>query len=141
MSVHSHSSSGRPHPLTRFMTATPKLGEAGEVAAIPAGKPETTRALGSGNRFHYWRGKSGRRYLFSAVPEEALKDLSSVVVLFADGEPADPRAAWVGEIDGFGRPRGRALAELRERAVAFVHFLARNDAERRAVLDDLTCAA
>jgi hypothetical protein len=108
-----------------------------------AGSPETARALGLAERFRYWKGVSGRRYLFSAVPEDTLESLSNVVVVMAaHGPSGEPRAAWVGEIDARGRRRGRPLVPNRsQRIAAFVHFLAFSDAERQAVVEDLIGSA
>ncbi|HWB49864.1 MAG TPA: hypothetical protein VG651_12200, partial [Stellaceae bacterium] len=48
--------------------------------------PEVPQRVGLGDRFHYFRGLSGRRYLFTAVDRRDLPDFRSAVALVA--EPA-----------------------------------------------------
>ncbi|MEJ1160322.1 hypothetical protein [Prosthecomicrobium sp. N25] len=111
-------------------------------ALVMDGSPRTARALGFADRFRYWRGASGRRYLFSAVTPDSLDDLVNVVVLTTvDGVDGDARVAWVGEIDEGGGRCGRSFADVAGRARVWVHFLAATGPERQAVLRDLTEAA
>jgi hypothetical protein len=106
--------------------------------------PDLARRAGLGDRFFYWRGVSGRRYLFSAVPAESLADFRSAVVILA--EPAgDGRlaAAAIVVLDARGRPtEGEAWPPvLPHRTRALVHFLAATDADRRRLVSDLTASA
>lgn len=109
------------------------------------GAPLSTRATGLGDRFRYWRGASGRRYLFSAVSNAALDDLTNVVVILvaADGtaslsETAAAKVVFIGEIDGDGVRSGRTVGGSRDvNTRAFAHFLADTAEERRAILADL----
>lgn len=102
--------------------------------------PESARHAGLGYRYRYWRGISGRRYLFSAVPFESLADFRDVIVIHA--EPA-----------AGGRLRARAIYAMGERGAAdglpprkapgdraFVHFLAASEDDRRRVMADLASA-
>ena len=67
--------------------------------ALPSDDPPgPARDAGYGDRFRYWRGASGRRYLFSLVPAEALPDFNSVVVMVAERR-ADGRLIGRGLID------------------------------------------
>ncbi len=99
--------------------------------------PPLARDAGFGYRFRYWRGASGRRYLFSAVPSEALADFRSVVVIYA--EPVAEgrlRARALFIIAANGQADG-AMPKRVPGDKAFVHFLAPSDAERAGLVDDL----
>lgn len=109
-----------------------------------AGTPKTARSLGLGDGFRYWRGASGRRYLFSAVPADALDDLMDVVVILAaepaSGEPiaSDPTPVWLGEVDDAGGKTGYPLARRRGALTrTFVHFPAGGDTDRHSTMLDL----
>lgn len=104
--------------------------------------PDLVRRAKLGDRFHYWRGHSGRRYLFSAVSAEALSDFRSVVALIAEPRPNGRLAATaIAILDGAGRvlcgetPWPRTMPPD---AVLLVHFLAQTDAERRDLVADLS---
>src|SRR4051794_22793584 len=98
--------------------------------ALPSDDPpEPALDAGYGDRIRYWRGASGRRYLFSLVPAEALFDFRSVVVMVAE------RCADGGLV-------GRALIDVDEGGcrdgprlvpghAPFVHFLAPSREARR----------
>lgn len=99
------------------------------------GAPRAATDLGLSDRYRYLVGRSGRRYLFSAVPAEELGAYRAAVVLL---DATAGHAAWMGEVDRDGMRRGaplsaRALAGRR----AWIHLLARSAADRRAVMDDL----
>jgi hypothetical protein len=116
------------------------------VAALPPilsdARPDFAEKAGLGDLFHYGRGRSGRRYLFTAIRPESLGDFRSAVVLFA--EPArdgrlDARAIAI--LDGTGRPIGgdpRLSPKIPAAAVVLIHFLAVTEAERFRIVDDLT---
>ena len=107
---------------------------------IFAGSPGTARSIGLGDRFRYWLGASGRRYLFSMVAMDALDDLHNVVVIEASVQPgeAEPQPIWLGEVDGVGAVNGYALGAAAGRMTrTFVHFLAGSDIERHATMLDL----
>src|SRR6185312_3640984 len=48
------------------------------VAVVPPllsdAQPSLAERAGFGDRFHYWRGRSGRRYLFTAVSAATVED-------------------------------------------------------------------
>ncbi len=108
--------------------------------------PEIPQRAGLGDRFHYFRGRSGRRYLFTAVAGEALADFRNVVAMLAEPAPAGRLAARaVVTIDGRGRigpqpDRAWPPAQGR-RVLCLVHLLAATEAERRAVVADLAALA
>ena len=107
--------------------------------------PSLARRAKLGDRFRYWSGQSGRRYLFSAVPFEALADFRSAVAILAEAATDGRFIAWaVGVIDSAGRLEaddGSWPAIAPRGSVAFVHFLAETDRERQELFDDLFVAA
>ena len=101
--------------------------------------PEVPQRAGLGDRFRYFRGLSGRRYLFTAVAGEDLRDFTGAVVLAARTAPTGRLAAFaMAAIDDAGRmdARDRRLV-LSAGAIVLVHLLAESEAERRALLADL----
>ncbi|MCR4283192.1 MAG: hypothetical protein NUV72_09230 [Bauldia sp.] len=103
--------------------------------------PEVPQRAGLGDRFHYFRGESGRRYLFSTVPAEELCDFHSAVVIFARRASGGRLSAhWIGLIDPFGRPEGRDRRRppVQPDTVALVHLLSPNEAARRDLVTDLS---
>src|SRR5690242_1712853 len=104
----------------------------GRLALLPDDPPVPVRDAGFGDRFRYWRGVSGRRYLFSLVPADALGDFRSVVVLVA-GHLADGRLVGRTLID-IGDAGCREPLRLNPGEKPFVHFLAAaGDARRRVI--------
>ncbi len=108
--------------------------------------PEIPQLAGLGDRFHYFRGRSGRRYLFTIVPRESLDDFRSVVVILAEARPGGRLAAKaVVAVDALGRvgpaadPAWPPVAV--EPALCLVHLLAFSDSERSRVVSDLTSLA
>ena len=103
--------------------------------------PGLARRAKLGDRFHYWRGRSGDRYLFSAVPFDALADFRSAVTILAEPTPDGRFIAWaVAIVDSAGRlesPDGSWPAGVPHGSVAFVHFLAATDGDRRGLVDDI----
>jgi hypothetical protein len=103
--------------------------------------PEIPQKAGLGDRFHYFRGRSGRRYLFTAVSGEALEDFRNVVTILAEPAPGGRLCARaVVTVDALGRigPQpDRAWPPVQGPALCLVHLLATTEAERRAVVADL----
>lgn len=102
--------------------------------------PQVARMLGLGDRYRYFYGASGRRYLFSSVPVDTIGDYRNAVVVLETNADATVRDGnpWIGEIDRDGKRRGgklqdRKLADAR----AYVHLLASGKSDRMAALDDL----
>jgi len=98
----------------------------------------TAQSIGLGDRFRYWRGASGRRYLFSLLRDSEFNDLQNVVMIEASIAGSEPIPVWLGEIDADGIKSGYVVgpASNAKRRI-FVHFLAGSDDERRAVMLDL----
>jgi hypothetical protein len=104
--------------------------------------PEVPQRAGLGDRFHYFRGNSGRRYLFSAVPRDDLGSFRSAVVILArpagNGRVA---AYWITVLDLLGRPTSRDRRWpplLTTDTVVLLHLLSASDAERRDLVADLS---
>jgi hypothetical protein len=97
----------------------------------PSFVPQAALAAGLPARYLYWRGRSGRRYLFTRTPVADLADfVGAVAILVVDGAvvfAGEPAAA-------------QAAAAAFERASAHVHLLAASPAARRAVIADLAPA-
>jgi hypothetical protein len=90
-----------------------------------------------GERYHYWCGRSGRRYLFSAVTGDDLLDFTAAIVVLArrTGPSIVGEQAMV--LDAEGRSLLAARLGADPGMAAFVHLLSPTDASRRAVIDDL----
>lgn len=104
--------------------------------------PEIPQKAGLGDRFHYFRGRSGRRYLFTAVSGEALQDFRSVVAILAEPTPSGRLSARAAiTVDALGRigpaPDPAWPPPADRQTLCLVHLLAISDAERRAVVADL----
>jgi hypothetical protein len=103
--------------------------------------PAVVRRARIGDHFHYWRGRSGRRYLFTAVHPADIADFRSVVALVAEPVTGGRLAAKaVAVLDAAGRVLPGEMPWPRRfsaDAVLLVHFLAETEAERRDILADL----
>ncbi|MXN64864.1 hypothetical protein GR183_08085 [Stappia sp. GBMRC 2046] len=102
--------------------------------------PQVARMLGLGDRYRYFYGASGRRYLFSSVPVETIEDYRNAVLVIETHADATARNGnpWIGEIDRDGKRRGgRSFNSKLADARAYVHLLASGKSGRKAALDDL----
>lgn len=104
--------------------------------------PEIPQKAGLGDRFHYFRGRSGRRYLFTVVAGEALADFRSVVAMLAEPTPAGRLSAralvTLDALGCIGPGADPAWPPAEDRKTLYlVHLLAATDTERRAVIADL----
>ncbi len=96
-------------------------------------EPDFAELAGLGDRFRYWRGISGGRYLFTIVAADTLGDFPQAVGMLAERLPDGRLAARdIFEIATNGTPFPQP-----RNAVALVHLLAVTGAERRHVIDDL----
>jgi hypothetical protein len=107
--------------------------------------PEAPKRVGFGDRFHYFRGLSGRRYLFSTVGVNELADFRSAVVMVAR-RAADGRMAAhaVAVLDRLGRPCGgiRPWPPVpAPGSVILVHLLSATERARFDLVDDLAGTA
>lgn len=103
--------------------------------------PTTAQSLGLGESFRYWRGASGRKYLFSLVRDSDLDDLQDVVLIEAGLNGAEPAPTWLGEVNAEGDRVGVQVGVSGDRRRHYVHFLAGSFTERRDILNDLLAAA
>lgn len=108
------------------------------------GIPAAAKEIGLNERYRYWRGASGRRYLFTLVPIDSIEDFREAVVMFVSNtrQRAD-KVLWVGAVDKGGVDKAEKLAHRkRGRPIkqAFIHLLATDPEERRAIIDDLAMA-
>jgi hypothetical protein len=93
------------------------------------------------DRFWYWTGASGRRYIHSVYPVNDCPPLPGAVFVLVKREGPLRIVVGMGRFspfwDGVGRgygPNGLAQAEADE---VHVHLLAKSLAERDAILNDL----
>ena len=102
--------------------------------------PEVPMRAGLGDRFRYVRGASGKRYLFSVIGREELRDFRSAVVMLVQNGGGGLRALTVTELDPSGRPaHGETWPPIVPRDCRIlVHLLAENSPDRQAVVADLT---
>ena len=104
--------------------------------------PETTIRGVLGDRFHYFRGRSGRRYLFTTIARADLADFRSAVVVLARREPGGLTALSVTELDADGQAVNvpRWPPRVSHDCVVLVHLLAERADDRRTAVADLTSA-
>lgn len=92
-------------------------------------------------RFHRWRGRSGQRYLAAVHAPEALEPSENSVVLLVavdDGVRRICGAIAFGLLDAHASRRLRRAAEASGAGEAHVHLLARSEADRAAMVRDLS---
>jgi hypothetical protein len=99
-----------------------------------------------GARYRFWRGASGRRFMFTVYPSDACPAYDRAVLVGAAVEPDGARRiVFIADTGAFPEPvldRARAaLARIRPRVELHVHLLAESPAERLAVIDDLVSPA
>jgi hypothetical protein len=104
---------------------------------VDGGSPKVPGLGALGERYHYWCGHSGRRYLFSAVTAGELLDFTAAVVVLArrNGTAIVGEEAMV--LDGEGRKQLEARLAADPGIAAFIHLLSPTDAARRAAIEDL----
>ncbi len=88
--------------------------------------PHIAREAGLLDRYRYWVGRSGARYLFTRMEAEDLPNWAGAVAVLAEGDTV----RWAG-------PAAEAPAGQAAGCSAFVHFLAASPAERTRVIQDL----
>jgi hypothetical protein len=95
-----------------------------------------------GARYRFWRGASGRRFMFSVYASDACPAYDRAVLVGAAVEPDGARRIlFIADTGAFPEPvldRARAaLAKARSKVELHVHLLAESPRERMAVIDDL----
>ncbi len=109
----------------------------GSMGQLQHDAPRAAEALGLVETYSYLRGASGKRYLFTSVPEESLCDYPGAVAVRTSARSNGRRIVWIGEIDARGFEHGSAIGRKPRRVQTFVHLLARDPDARRAVIRDL----
>ncbi len=97
---------------------------------------------GLGGRFRFWRGASGRRFMFSVYASEACPAYDQAVLVGAAVEPDGARRIlFIADTGAFPEPvldrARRTLAKARNKVEFHVHLLALSPRERMAVIADL----
>jgi hypothetical protein len=95
-----------------------------------------------GARFRYWRGASGRRYVFSVYDRQTCPAYEhAVLIIWALGQDRARRVIFIGDTGAFpdivfaNAEKGSGA----ERGIEFhIHLLATSRAERVAVMADLS---
>ena len=104
--------------------------------------PEVPQRAGLGDRFHYFRGASGRRYLFSAIRRDELTGFRSAVLILARRARGGRLAAhWIAVLDRFGHPIGDArhgLPTIGPDSMILVHCLSASEGDRFDLVADLS---
>jgi hypothetical protein len=88
-------------------------------------------AAGVPARYLFWEGRSGRRYLFTCTGVDAISDFEEAVAIAV----SDGRIIWSGEVTALARLPAAAPPR---RAAIYMHLLAADLAERRAIIEDLS---
>lgn len=111
------------------------------VPLVDGGAPRATKECGLADRFRYFVGASGRRYLFTAVTPEEIGDFAAGIMLIAHRGLKGGFAASL--VTPFGGPGESQLSACRRAlpvspgATVYVHLLADTSASRCAVTADL----
>lgn len=95
-------------------------------------------------RFVYWRGVSGKRYLHTVYPADVPPEAEYAVVLLVRGGGSARRVLRVVVLDGCSTDSCALLTGLSEELRAdelHVHALAASEAEARDIAQDLIHAA
>jgi hypothetical protein len=92
-----------------------------------------------GGRFRSWRGRSGRRYVFSVYDPLSCPAYEDAVMIVAEASDGERRVVSIGETGSFpdialAKAAGQATSGRLE---LHVHLLARSRAERLALIADL----
>lgn len=103
------------------------------------GSPMTAKLpedLGRGDRFWYWRGASGRRYIHSIYAADSCPPLPGAVYVAVRRVGNSREGLAAGRFPCFLEAFSSAASGL-EADEIHVHLLARNEADAKAVLADL----
>jgi acetoacetate decarboxylase len=106
------------------------------------GRPTTTANTEFGDKFRYWKGSSGKRYLFSSIPLAKMKEFQSgILILTRIKMCSETDILWVGTVNQ-GQLKQiagqmtyhQAMAEAQE---ANIHLLHDKDGDEAAIIDDI----
>lgn len=114
-----------------------RISERRIIHAFDAGAPEALAAAGFAERFHGWRGLSGRRYLATVHQAGAAPAYEGAVIVLARREADGTRVAlWAGRSPGSPDALAR-LARMKKAGEVHVHLIAEREEDRAAVAADL----
>lgn len=107
---------------------------------IPKAKIGAISQNGLTNRFCYWQGDAGERFLFSQIEFWDLPNFTQCVVLLINEQDLQPnRQFWVGQIESLSSRIFSKVTELeRQRLSVYVHLLAGSVHERQKVVHALS---
>lgn len=111
------------------------------IHAFDAGAPKSLDPSGLAERFHAWRGVSGKRYLVTVYPAAIAPLFEGAVMLFARREADGTRVAlWAGRAPADEGAMILLASRLRADEV-HVHLMAEAEADRARVERDLVSPA
>lgn len=94
--------------------------------------------LDLGERFRFWRGKSGRRYVFSVFGLSDHPAFEHAVAIAVHHKPQHRRrAVWIGIMAGADWPALATAAAYAGCDEVHLHLLAADDSRRAGVVQDL----
>jgi hypothetical protein len=100
--------------------------------SAPSFVPRIAEDAGIGERYRYWTGRSGRRYLFTRTERASLPEFENALAIAVDSG----RIVWAGDAAAFA-----VLPAPPLRCELFVHLLASSPDDRAGALADLRPAA
>ena len=130
-------------PCTDVPNVTPlarsRFGDAATLAARSKIRPHSfvpraVMAAGLSQRYRYWRGRSGKSYLFTRIDRSTVEDFPGAIVLLANGD----EIAAVGQ---FSADADNAILAREPGVDCYVHLLAETSGGRAEVLEDLAASA
>ncbi|WP_373235982.1 hypothetical protein [Cohaesibacter celericrescens] len=90
------------------------------------------------NRFCYWQGDAGIRYLFSQIALDDISSFEDCVLLLATETGTQLNVQWIGEISDLSPLAFEDIAsEDLKHLTIYVHLLAGNKDARQKVIADL----
>lgn len=97
--------------------------------------------FGLGDRFWYWRGASGQRYIHSIYRPDVCPPVPGAIFVLVSTATGRRQALGVGRFNAEGTLTGTGFAGwLRPEDEIHVHLLSRGDEAARLVLRDLEAA-
>lgn len=112
---------------------------------LPLGRcPDIDHANGLADKFRYWHGASGDRYVFTEIDLNEIDEYTETVVLLMDARRRSGlKLAYLGEADCINATQTRLLAAAKRSKFvrAFIHLLAKDADRRKHIIADLAAAA
>lgn len=112
---------------------------------VTGSSPGILSDFAQAERYRYFTGRSGQRYIFTKMTVADLEDCRQAVVILlpksnpGSGKQNGNQPIWLGEIDRHGKRHGPRLTKGKlARSEVYVHLLAENAGMRRSILNDLT---